>query len=129
MILPLIFYRNLASRFKELLQTVVNICVNSIDKYPELKEFLERIKIYAEDLKGMKREIIMPINNDDYLRDVVLENKLLGMLINNNSQIWPPPIQLRIIILNLTWYIINPKYLIDIHFEEQKGKFFNPFFF
>ena len=80
LILPLIFYRNLASRFKELLQTVVNICVNSIDKYPELKEFLERIKIYAEDLKGMKREIIMPINNDDYLRDVVLENKLLGMV-------------------------------------------------
>ena len=76
--LPFIFYRNLASRFKELLQTVVNICVNSKDKYPELKEFLERIKIYAEDLKGMKREIIMPINNDDYLRDVVLENKLLG---------------------------------------------------
>ena len=76
---PLIFCRNLASRFKELLQTVVNICVNFKDKYPELKEFLERIKIYAEDLKGMKREIIMPINNDDYLRDVVLENKLLGM--------------------------------------------------
>ena len=70
---------------------MVNICVNSKDKYPELKEFLERIKIYAEDLKGMKREIIMPINNDDYLRDVVLENKLLGMLFNNNSQIWPPP--------------------------------------
>ena len=61
---------------------MVNICVNSKDKYPELKEFLERIKIYAEDLKGMKREIIMPINNDDYLRDVVLENKLLGMLFN-----------------------------------------------
>jgi disulfide oxidoreductase YuzD len=52
--------------------------VNSKDKYPELKEFLERIKIYADDLKEMKREIIMPINNDDYLRDVVLENKLLG---------------------------------------------------
>ena len=84
----------MASRFKELLQTVVNICVNSKDKYPELKEFLERIKIYADDLKEMKREIIMPINNDDYLRDVVLENKLLGMLFiifNNNSQIWPPP--------------------------------------
>ena len=62
---------------------MVNICVNSKDKYPELKEFLERIKIYAEDLKGMKREIIMPINNDDYLRDVVLENKLLGMLFHN----------------------------------------------
>ena len=61
---------------------MVNICVNSKDKYPELKEFLERIKIYAEDLKGMKREIIMPINNDDYLRDVVLENKLLGMYLN-----------------------------------------------
>ena len=90
MILPLIFCRNLASRFKELLQTVVNICVNFKDKYPELKEFLERIKIYSDDLKGMKREIIMPINNDDYLRDVVLENKLLGMLFNNELQIWPP---------------------------------------
>merc|ERR1712223_662861 len=75
--------RNLALRFKELLQTVVNICLNNLVKYPELGEFLERIKLYNEELKNMKREIIIPNNSNDWVRDVDLENKLLGLVTEN----------------------------------------------
>merc|ERR1739848_685255 len=76
--------RNMASRFKELLQTVVNICVNGKVKYPGLTEFLERIKFYDEDLKKMKHEIIMPTDENEFIRDPDLENKILGLVTNEN---------------------------------------------
>ena len=66
----------------ELLQNVVNIGESNLEKYPELGEFLGRIRFFEQSLKEMKYNITIPVCADEWIKDVDLENQLLGFVLN-----------------------------------------------
>ena len=60
---------------KQMVQSLVNLCVNGIEKYPKLGNFLDRVKSVEDELK---EKIFIPDYDEDFNKNFDLENQLLG---------------------------------------------------